>query len=223
MHLILTQQLYFKGRVIIPNFRLEALKDEGNLHTGRSWHPACFKENPLRLCHAHPLKRPQAGCPTHWSACWNGDHIYLWNRCRLSKLQVFAYVHFMQKAYGRKYEENNKRMQELRSRNFQRQTVDVFTWVSPVLNFTKGLGFFRFIGPIGWEGDKVGDKKHPDQLCPIPGCTWDLFRVLTVGQQLGQHYFRAAVPSTCCLGWLHQDGMNSWVKGMTLQNRYVSI
>lgn len=31
-----------------------------------------------------------------------GSHLLMKHRCRLSKLQVFAYVHFMQKACGRK-------------------------------------------------------------------------------------------------------------------------
>ena len=141
-------------------------------------------------------ERPQAGCPTHWSACWNGDHIYLWNRCRLSKLQVFAYVHFMQKPYGRKI--------------WRKQQTDAGTEISElpaadcgcvprecasVLNFTKDLFLPRIlqIHRANWvgKGDKVGKKTSRPTL-PNSRMYWDLFRVLTVGQKLETTLFQSS-------------------------------
>ena len=136
-----------------------------------------LKENPLRLRHPHPLReRLQAGCPTPWSACWNRDHIYLWNICRLSKLQVFAYVHFMQKACGRKIW--RKQQTNAGTESSELPVADcgcVPRECASVLNFTKDLFLPRIlqIHRANWvgKGDKVGKKNHPDQLCPIPGCT----------------------------------------------------
>ena len=136
-----------------------------------------LKESPLRLHHTHPLReRLQAGCPTPWSACGNRDHTFLWNRCHLSKFQVCAYVHFMQKACGRKI----WRKQQTNAGTEIAELPAADCGCAPrecasVLNFTKDLFLPRIlqIRRANWvgKGDKVGEKKHPDQLCPIPGCT----------------------------------------------------
>lgn len=106
-------------------------------------------------CACSSLKRETAGWLPNTLVCLlkQGSHLLMKHRCRLSKLQVFAYVHFMQKACGRKI--------------WRKQQTDAGTEISElpaadcgcaprecasVLNFTKDLflpGFFRFIGPVG--------------------------------------------------------------------------
>lgn len=140
-----------------PEYTGLALPAALNPGRTRSWHPACFKGEPTEAAPRSSLERETAGWLPNTLVCLlkQGSHLLMKHRCHLSKLQVFAYVHFMQKACGRKI--------------WRKQQTDAGTEISElpeadcgcaprecasVLNFTKDLFLPRVlqIHRASWVG-----------------------------------------------------------------------
>ena len=113
-----------------------------------------LKENRVGLHCTHVMKeRPRAWLPdTPVCLLKQGSHL-----CKvdvvLANCSSFSMFTLCRKLVEEKYEENNKRMQELRSRNFQQLAVDVLhvsVLLFSILQKTFScLRFFRFTGPVG--------------------------------------------------------------------------
>lgn len=154
-----SQQLYFKGRVIIPNFRLEAWRWR-NLHTGRSWHPACFKGEPTEAVPCSSIERETAGWLPNTLVCLlkRGSHLLMKQMSLLANCRSLPMFTLCRKLMEEKYEENNKRMQELRSRTSSGRLWMCSTWSAPC--------FFKFykrprilqIHRANWVGKGDKDK-----------------------------------------------------------------
>ncbi|KAL0593164.1 Serine/threonine-protein kinase Nek11, partial [Plecturocebus cupreus] len=122
-------------------------------------------------------------------------------RMRLRKLQAAdEEARKLKKIVEEKYEENNKRMQELRSRNFQQLSVDVL-----------------HIHGDDWVGKGTRRKsEHLDELRPVPG------RILECRSATGDNKSEA-IAREGCKPWDMQESSSSARQGPTEKTHLIGM